>query len=64
MAFTKIRFTSTPRLTLNGDEECEDEERGEDVGGEGFVRKSHLFNSIYSCKKDKDEVMLYFISMT
>ena len=32
-------------LTLNGDEECEDEERGEDGGGEGFVRESHLVNS-------------------
>ena len=51
-------------LTLNGDEECEDEERGEDVGGEDFVRERHLFNSIYSCEKDKDEVRLYSISMT
>ena len=32
-------------LTLNGDEECEDEERGEDEGGEGFVRENHLVNS-------------------
>ena len=31
-------------LTLNGDEECEDEERGEDAVGEGFVRESHLVN--------------------
>ena len=51
-----------PRLTLNGDEECEDEERGEDVGGEDFVRERHLFNSIYSCEKGKDEVVLFFIS--
>ena len=35
-------------LTLNGDEECEDEERGEDEGGEGFVRESHLVNSFDS----------------
>ena len=35
-------------LTLNGDEECEDEERGEDGGGEGFVRESHLVNSFDS----------------
>ena len=50
-------------LTLNGDEECEDEERGEDVGGEDFVRERHLFNSIYSCEKDKDEVVLYIYDM-
>ena len=63
MAFTKMRLTNMPRLTLNGDEECEDEERGEDAGGEDFVRERHLFNSIYSCEKGKDEVMLYFISI-
>ena len=40
-------------LTLNGDDECEEEERGEDEGGEGFVRESHLVNSFNSCGKDE-----------
>ena len=53
-----------PGLTLNGDEECEDEERGEDAVGEDFVRESHLFNFIYSWEKDKDGVVIFFISMT
>ena len=35
-------------LTLDGDEECEEEERGEDEGGEGFVRENHLVNSFDS----------------
>ena len=39
-------------LTLNGDEGCEEEEQGEDEGGEGFVRESHLVNSFNSCGKD------------
>ena len=40
-------------LTLNGDDECEEEERGEDEGGEGFVRESHLVNSFNRCGKDE-----------
>ena len=47
-------------LTLNGDEECEDEERGEDGGGEGFVRESHLVNSFDSwCRKFKTMFDIY-----
>ena len=52
----KINFL----LTLNGDEECEDEERGEDEGGEGFVRESHLVNSFDSwCGKYKTMFYIY-----
>ena len=47
------------KLTLNGDEEREDEERGEDVGGEGFVRERHLINSFDSCGKDKAILYIY-----
>ena len=46
-------------LTLDGDEECEEEERGEDEGGEGFVRESHLINSFDSCGKDKKSDTLH-----
>ena len=48
----KINCSICLSLTLKGDEECEEEERGEDEGGEGFVRESHLINSFDSCGKD------------
>ena len=48
-------------LTLDGDEECEEEERGEDEGGEGFVRESHLINSFDSCGKDKKVILYIYI---
>ena len=44
----KINCSICLSLTLKGDEECEEEERGEDGGGEGFVRESHLVNSFDS----------------
>ena len=47
-----------PRLTLNGDEEGEDEERGEDAGGEDLARERHLFNFIYSWEKDIYDMIL------
>ena len=45
----KWKIEINTSLTLDGDEECEDEERGEDEGGEGFVGESHLVNSCHSC---------------
>ena len=50
-------------LTLNGDEECEEEERGEDVRGEGFVRESHLINSVNNCENDTMKRVLTFTFM-
>ena len=41
----KIEIIKQHTLTLNGDEEREEEEGGEDEVGEGFVGESHLINS-------------------
>ena len=50
-------------LTLNGDEECEDEERGEDGGGESFVRESHLVNSNICRGQYKTKFYIYISDM-